>query len=92
MRNKKITAVVLIVIGIIIFILAMYAKSRVSEAKGNVKKTSGMFSNNPVNKQISDVLERKVSSYDAPILWMTIGGIVVALIGVGVLCSCKKKR
>ncbi|MBS0605212.1 MAG: hypothetical protein JSS60_09300 [Verrucomicrobia bacterium] len=91
MKAKKIAGIVLIIIGIVVFLLAMYAKSRVAEAKQNVQKTSGMFSENPVNKQIGGALEKQISHYDAPIMWTMIGGIVVFVIGVGTLVMCKRR-
>lgn len=91
MKAKKTVGIVLIVIGVIIFLLGLYAKGRVSEAKENVQKSTGMFSNNPVNKQIGGALEKKIGAYDAPILWTMIGGIVVVVIGAGVLVCCRRR-
>lgn len=91
MKAKKTLGIVLIVVGVIIFLLGMYAKGRVSEAKQNVQKSSGLFSDNPVNKQIGGALEKKISSYDAPIMWTMIGGIVIAVVGAGTLICCRKK-
>jgi len=91
MKPRKIVGLVLSILGIIVFLLAIYAKNQVAEAKGNVKKTTGLFSDNPVNKQISGALEKKISSYDAPIMWTMIGGIALFVIGVGTLVAPKRR-
>ena len=83
MKKQKIAGIILVVIGIVVFLFAIYAKNRVSEAKHNVQKSSGMFSDNPINKQISGAIEQKISSYDSPLMWAMVGGIVVTLLGVG---------
>jgi hypothetical protein len=91
MKTKRIAAIVLVVVGIIVFLLALYAQSRVSDAKASVSKSSGMFSDNPVNKQITGAIQGKISAYDAPILWTMIGGVVLVLAGVGTYIYYRKK-
>ncbi len=92
MKTKRIAALVLIVVGIIVLLLALYARSRVSEAKESVSKSSGLFSDNPVNKQITGALQGKISAYDAPIMIALIGGVVLCLVGAGTLVFFRKKR
>ena len=87
-KTKKIVGIVVIVIGLVIFLLGLYAKSRVSEARSTAKKTTGMFGNNPVNSAI----ENKIGSYDSPVFWTIVGGIIIMVIGAGtVFCNCRKK-
>jgi hypothetical protein len=91
-KTKKIVGIVVIVIGLVIFLLGLYAKSRVSEARSNAKSTSGMFGDNPVNKQISGAIENKIGSYDSPVFWTIVGGIIVMVIGASTVFCCRKKR
>ena len=86
-KTKKIVGIVVIVIGLIIFLLGLYAKSRVSEARSNANKTTGMFGNNPVNSAI----EKKIGSYDSPVFWTIVGGIIVMVIGAGTVYSCRRR-
>ncbi len=85
MKTKKIIGSLVIVIGVIVVLLGLYAKSRVAEAKQNVQKNSGPFPGNPVDKQISEALEKQISAYDAPIMWTLIGGAVIFIVGAGTL-------
>jgi hypothetical protein len=92
MKAKTIGASVLIAVGAIVLLTAIYAKSRVSEAKQNISKGSGMFHDNPVNKQIGSALEKKISSYDAPIMLAMVGGGILVVVGIGTLFFGNKKR
>ena len=91
MKRKKIIGIVVIIIGAIIFLLGLYARGRVAEARENVHKATGFFSNKEVDKQVSGMAERKIGAYDAPVMWTMIGGIVIVLIGVGTLMRRGKK-
>lgn len=90
-KTKKIVGIVVIIIGLIIFLLGLYAKSRVNEARSNVQKSSGMFGDNPVNKQINNAIESKIGSYDSPVFWTIIGGVIIMVIGAGTVYSCRKR-
>jgi ascorbate-specific PTS system EIIC-type component UlaA len=91
MNFKQIIGLILIIIGAIVLIYALYARSRVSEVKKEIGKSSGLFSDNPVNKQIGQALEKKVGSYDMPIMVGMIGGIVLVIIGVGTMVYCRRR-
>jgi hypothetical protein len=84
----KTAGIVLIVIGAIVLLLGFYAKFRVSEAKLNVQKSSVPFSDNPVNKQLNEAMEKQISAYDAPIMWTMVGGAIIVVIGVAAVCFC----
>jgi len=90
-KTKKIIGIVVIVIGLIVFLLGLYAKSRVSEARSNASKTSGMFGDNPINKQISGAIEDKIGSYDSPVFWTIVGGVIIMVIGAGTVFCCRKR-
>ena len=92
MKTKRIAAIVLILVGIVVFLLALYARSRVAEAKNSVSKGSGFFSDNPVNQQITGALQGKISAYDAPIMIALIGGVILFAVGAGSLYYYRKKR
>ena len=91
MNSKKIGGVVAIVVGVVIILLAFYAKSRVAHAKETIGKSSGMFGDNPINRGISGALEGKVGEYDAPIMWSLIGGFVLVIAGTAFLI-CYRRR
>ncbi|GEM_PF-6137000 len=91
-KTKKIIGIVVIVIGLIVFLLGLYARSRVSEARSNVQKSSGLFGDNPVNKQISGAIEKKIGTYDSPVFWTITGGVIIMVIGAVTVfrCRCRK--
>lgn len=91
MSSKRIGGLVAIVIGVAIILLALYAKNRVRDVKANINKGSGLFSDNPVDRGISEALKKKVGEYDAPILWSFIGGFVLVIAGTTVMICCRKK-
>lgn len=91
MNSKQIGGLIALIIGILVLIFAFYAKSRVAEVKKEIHKGSGLFPNNPVDKQISVALEKKVGAYDAPIMWGMIGGIVLVIVGAGTMLCCRRR-
>ena len=92
MKTRKITSIVLVLLGIVVFLMAMYARYRVGEVRSSVESSSKFFSNNPVDTTIKKALNEKISSYDMPIMLAMIGGIVLVVIGVGVYAYPRKKR
>lgn len=80
---KKTVAIVVMVIGLVVLLVGLYARSRVSQARQSVNKASGLFPSNPVNKEINNALENKISGYDAPVMWTMISGVVILAIGAG---------
>ena len=90
MKTTKIISLILVLLGMVLFLVAMYAKERVSEAKKSIRQTSGLLPGNPVNLQIEKALEEKISSYDKPIYWGMVGGIAFVIIGVGVFFFRKR--
>ncbi len=89
-KVKKIVSVVIMAIGLVVLLIGLYARSRVSEARQNVSKSSGLFPSNPVNKGINNALENKISAYDAPVMWTMISGVVILVIGVGSYFRCRR--
>ena len=91
MNAKKITGLILLIIGAIILIVALYAKSRVAEVKKGIHKGSSMFSDNPVNRQIDSALEKKIGAYDTPILIGIIGGVILIVVGAGTMVYSRRR-
>ena len=92
MSFKQKCGIIAVIIGALIVIIALYARFRVGEVKGEIKKGSSLFGGNPVDKQITGALEGKVGAYDAPITWTLVGGIVLVIAGAGVIYFYKRKR
>ena len=91
MKTRKIISIILVLLGLVVFLFAMYAKHRVGEVKRSVHSSSKLFSDNPVDKEIGKALDKKLSAYDMPILWAMIGGVVLVVIGVGTFAYGKKR-
>ncbi len=91
MKTKKSIGALIIVLGIILFSIAMYSKHRVAQVKKNIHTGSSFLSDNPLDKEISKALDKKVGSYDAPILWAMIGGVVLVVVGIGTIAYGKKR-
>ena len=89
--TRKIVSIILVLLGLVVFLFAMYAKHRVGEVKRSVHNGTQLFSNNPVDKEITKALNEKLGSYDMPILWAMIGGVVLVVLGVGTFAYGKKR-
>lgn len=98
MNRKRIVGLILLILGIIAVIYANHQKGRVARAKQDIHEGSNVFSiggnsvAEGVGSKIEGSLQAKASQYDAPLMWIQIGGIVVGVIGIGMLfCGCKKR-
>ena len=91
MKTKKIIAIVVLLLGVTLFSLALYAKSEVMQVKKTIHTGSSLLPENPVKTEINRALDKKVSSYDAPILWGMIGGVVLFVVGLGSFIYTQKK-
>ncbi len=91
MKARKIISIVLVLVGVFLFLFAIYAKNRVMEVKKSIHSSSGLLPDNAINQEIGKALEKKISSYDVPILWGMIGGIVFIVVGVGTFVYGKKR-
>ncbi len=92
MKKKRITAFVVLVLGIALFVFSLYEKGRVNEAKGNISSGTGMFSGNAVGNMVGGVLQGEASKYDTTLNLMEIGGIIFILVGGGMLFYLRKSK
>ena len=96
MNTKRIVGLVILIVGIIAIIYGGYQKRRITEAQGNVQKGTSLFSGNSASEQIGQsvggAIENKITSYNAPVMMLMIGGIILAIIGGGMFLCCGKKR
>ena len=92
MKRRKIISLVLVLLGVIVFLFAMYAKNRVMNARESISETSGLFPHNPISEGVGKALEHKVGAYDTPILIGLIGGVALIVIGVGFYFSGRKRH
>jgi hypothetical protein len=91
-KAKKITGIVLLIIGIIVIIYAINAMHRIANAKGTVNTLSSPISGNPVGDTAGNIMKGEVSQYDTPVMWLLIGGIVIGVVGAAMtFCCCRKK-
>ena len=96
MSTKRITGIIILIIGIIVILYANHLKGRIAEAEGNVQKGTSLFSGHSAGSQVGQAvggaIEGKISSYSTPVMLLMIGGIVIAIIGAGMALFCKKKK
>jgi len=92
MKIKRITAYSAIILGIVLFVFAMYEKGRVSNAKANISSGTSMFSGNAVGNMVGGALQGQASQYDSTIKFMEMGGLVLILVGGGMLFFFRKGK
>lgn len=92
MNGKRITGLIVFLIGIVLIIFAVYNKNRVAEAKSDINKGTSFFGNNAAGNTVTGVLEGKASQYDTPLKICLYGGIVLVIIGGAVMLFCKSRR
>jgi hypothetical protein len=91
MKKKKITGLIVLIVGIALIVFAVHSMNRIANAKEGISAITTPFSNEPAGKFVGDVLEGKASQYDVQVKLCLIGGIVLAVIGGGMLLFCRKK-
>ena len=92
MNPKRIGGLAAIIIGVVLILFGLHAKNRVLEIRASINKTSGFFSDNPVNKEIDKALEHKIGEYDGPILMSLVGGGILIIAGIAIMVFCNKKH
>lgn len=90
-KTLKIISLVVVLAGLLLFCVGMYARHRVGQVRQSIHSTSSLLPDNPVNRGIGKALDEKISAYDAPIFFSITGGIVLVVIGVGALVYIKKR-
>ncbi|HSW87114.1 MAG TPA: hypothetical protein VLG49_06415 [Rhabdochlamydiaceae bacterium] len=93
MKNKKrIIGIVVLIIGIVLIVFACYERHRVANAKSAIHSGTGFMPENAVSKMVGGSLEKKASSYDAPLMGILIAGIILLIVGAWVsILSCRKR-
>jgi hypothetical protein len=92
MKAKRISGIVILVIGIILIIFSCYERNRVANAKAGISKGTSFMPKNAVTGAVSGSLEGKASAYDAPLLGCLIAGIIMVVVGGGMTFFFRKKR
>ena len=85
MNRKQIISVAVAVIGVILIILALHARSKVNEARNFAEKTQDFFVNNPGWNPIitffGGAAEKELSKYNKPIIICLSLGIIFVVVG-----------
>lgn len=93
MHKKRITGLVIFIIGIALIVFSLIVKSRMNAAEGNIGHiTHSPFGENKGTNMVGGVLEGKVAEYQPLFIWSLVGGIVLAVIGGGMLICCRSQR
>lgn len=90
-KTVKIISLVVVLAGLVLFCVGLYAKHRVGQVRQSIHSTSSLLPDNPVNREIGKALDEKISSYDSPIFFSIAGGVLLVVIGVGALIYIKKR-
>jgi hypothetical protein len=91
MNIKRITGIIIIVLGLFLIAFSTYAKIRIGEAKKIVHETTGAFSGNPIGKMLGSEVEKKVHQYDTIVIISLVGGVLLTILGAGMAFYFKKK-
>ena len=95
MNRRKITGLVLLVIGIIILIISFYVKSRIAEVQEGVSEINKPFSRNPIGKSLGSsvqkMAEEKIGQYNMMVFWGIAGGVILVVIGAGMTFFVRRK-
>ena len=110
MKSKKMWPVIIIVIGIISIGFSMYVtkqveggKVQVADAQQKVDSSKGLFSGNPVTREVGKGLtggvqkkinegKEQIAFYEAVASWTMLGGIACIVIGFGTFFLGKRKK
>lgn len=91
MRSKRITGVVVTVIGILLIIYSIHSMNRISEGKSEVRSLTSPFSGNAGGRIVGEALEGRASQYDSTVLFLLISGIVLTAAGAGLVILSRKR-
>ncbi len=71
--------------------LLEWLDQRIAKAKSDINFFTSPFSDQPVGKEVHGALYSKASQYDMPVLFLLIGGVVVAVVGVFITYRYRQK-
>lgn len=94
MSKKKLTGLVVFLIGIALIILSFYISNRVTSARANIDASSKALPSNPLVDAFAGAARGETNKYDGIIRWSLIGGIALGVVGGYMLicCRCRAKR
>lgn len=102
MKFSRVLGIIVIIAGIAMFFIANYINAQVSEGKGKiasaqqkVNQGSGLFSLNPVSKEVgkhvTDAAQKKINEgqqmiqhYEGVAGMFQTGGLIAVVVGVGI--------
>lgn len=92
MSAKRITGLIVLIVGIILIIFSVHSMNRISNAKGGIHTLTDPFSGSSGGREAGSFLQGEASQYDTTVKVLLIGGIVLTVIGAGVTLFGKKKK
>lgn len=94
MNAKRISGLVVALIGIVLILGALYAQGRIGQVKGEIStgtEIASEITKSPFAKKVGGVLQNRASEYDEPAKLFLYGGIIVAILG-GIIFVCGGKK
>lgn len=91
MNYKRISGLIILIIGIALIAYALHSMKRISETKSDIGTYTKPFSKTPIGKAVEDTLMTKASEYDTQVRWLLIGGITLVVVG-GIIIIFSRKR
>ena len=104
MNIRRLIGILLLAAGIAILFYANFQKGRIAEASKSanekINKGQSLFQENPVSEAVGSMVGKsmhekvstEVEKYRAMVMWLTIAGIIVGVIGLGMTIFSKNKR
>jgi drug/metabolite transporter (DMT)-like permease len=92
MSPKRITGIVVLIIGVVLIIFSIHSMNRISSAKSEIHSLTSPFSGNSTGKTIGGMMSNKAGQYDTTVMMLLIGGIVLVVVGGSVALFCRKKK
>lgn len=92
MSAKRITGLVVLIVGIVLIVFSVYSMNRISNAKSGIHSITQPFSGSSGGREAGNFMQGQASQYDTTVRVLLIGGIVLAIIGAGVVLFGKKRK
>ena len=91
MNTKKFVGLIVLLIGVVLVVFSIYAKGRISSAKGSISKATSPFGGTEGGKIAAREGNRMASQYDTKVQMILIGGIILAVVGGGMIFFGRKR-
>lgn len=92
MGTKRITGIVLLILGIVLIIFSIHSMQRISGAKGAINTMTSPFSGSSGGQMAGGMMEHEASKYDVTVKVLLYAGIGLTAIGGCMAIFCKKKK